>query len=156
MHNWYSAVSRVAIDALENECSHDARTQSPHLFAERLQLSVDARVDLEAKQRAQRGSSWLRIIRECTQQQQSVIMLGSDAWLEKNHVNRLGTSLRGQTRVNQRRLGCSRPGLSEMHSARLVVAPDTAAVVIDVDYDFRSPKTYRDPISHKNPVPNFD
>ena len=40
--------------------------------------------------------------------------------VEKNttYMKRLGTSLRGQTRVSQRRLGCLIPGPSEVHSAR--------------------------------------
>ena len=58
----------------------------------------------------------------------AVIVLGSDSWLEKNNVKRLGTSLRGQTRVSRRRLGCSSPALSEVHSACLFVAQDTLAL----------------------------
>ena len=55
-------------------------------------------------------------------------MLGSDAWLKKDHddVKGLGTSLRGQTRVSQRWLGCLSPQPSEVHSAR---ARHTAVVV---------------------------
>ena len=40
------------------------------------------------------------------------MVLGSDAWMNKHHVKRHGTSLRGQTRVNQRRLGCMSRGNS--------------------------------------------
>ena len=41
---------RVAIDALDHEYNHDARTQSPRLSAPRLhKLSVDAGSDLETK-----------------------------------------------------------------------------------------------------------
>ena len=47
---------------------------------------------------------------ESTEQQRMV--LGSDAWMNKHHVKRHGTSLRGQTRVNQRRLGCMSRGNS--------------------------------------------
>ena len=50
-------------------------------------------------------------------------------------MNRLGTSLRGQTRASQRTLGCSSPALCEVHSARVFVALDTAAVV-EIGYDF--------------------
>ena len=37
---------------------------------------------------------------------------------KKYHVKRVGTSLRGQTRVSERRLGCLSSGPSELHSAR--------------------------------------
>ena len=57
----------------------------------------------------------------------------------KYHVKRLDTSLRCQTRVSQRRLGCLSAGPSEVHSARLFAAPDTA--VVDVGFKFLSPKT---------------
>ena len=50
---------------------------------------------------------------------------------KKYHMKRLGTSLRGQSRVSQRRLGRLSPGPSEVRSARLFAAPDTAAVVVD-------------------------
>ena len=63
--------------------------------------------------------------------------MGLDAWLKKCYVKRLGTSLHGQTRVSQRRLGCSSPGPSEVHS--LGAAPDIA--VVDVDLNFLNPIT---------------
>ena len=63
-------------------------------------------------------------------------MLGSKTY----HVKRLGTSFRGQTRVSQRRLGCLRPGPSEVRSARLFAAPVIAAVV-GVGLNFLSPKS---------------
>ena len=42
-------------------------------------------------------------------------------------VNRRGMSLRGQTRVGQRRLGCLSPGPSKVHSARLFAAPNSSS-----------------------------
>ena len=69
------------------------------------ELSVDASSDLETKKSNAPSArlSWLRIIREYTQQhQQQIIVVGSDAWLKKYYLKRLGTPLRGQTRVSQR------------------------------------------------------
>ena len=54
-------------------------------------------------------------------------------------MKRLRTSLRDQTRVSQRRLGCLIPGPSEVHIARLFAVPDTAAVV-DVGLKFSDSK----------------
>ena len=62
-----------------------------------------------------------------------VSMLDSDAWLKKYHVKGLGTSLRGQTRVSQRRLVCLSPGPNVVHSAR---ARHTA--VVDAGLKFLS------------------
>ena len=74
--------------------------------------STRARSDLETKKSSTPSArlSWVRIIREYTQQQQSVIVLGSVFFFEKYHVKRPSASLRGQTRVCQRRLGCLSPG----------------------------------------------
>ena len=133
---------------LENEYNHDARAQSPHLSADRLQLPSDAGSDLETKKSSapSAGLSWLRIIREYTQQQQqqSVIVLGSDAWLEKNHVKRLGTSLRCQTRVSQRRLGCSGAERSALGTSLRGARHSSSSIIliVDVGYDFLSRKTY--------------
>ena len=83
---------------------------SPRLSAARLQLAADGRGlgprDQE-EQRTQRASFVA-----------TYIVLGSNARLNKHHVKRLGTPLRGQTRVSQRRLRCLSPAPSEMHSAR--------------------------------------
>ena len=78
---------RAAINALDHQYNHDARTQLPRLFPARLQLAVGrcwlGHGDRE-EQRTQRASSLLRITREYTQhQQQSVIVLGSDTWSKK-------------------------------------------------------------------------
>ena len=55
-------------------------------------------------------------------------------------MKRRGKSLRGQTRVSQRRLGgCLSPGPSEVQPARLFAAPDIA--VVDVGLDSLNPKT---------------
>ena len=83
--------------------------------------------------------SWLRIIREYTQQQQQqqqcwARILGG----QKYRVKRLGTSLRGQARVSQRRLGCLSPRPSEVHSARLFAAAGIGVVVVDVGLNFLS------------------
>ena len=56
----------------------------------------------------------------------------------KFHVNRLGTSLRIQTEVSHRSLGCSIPG---MHSARLFVAPNTETEVVGVGYEILNTET---------------
>ena len=55
-------------------------------------------------------------------------------------MKRLGTSLRGQTRVSQRRLGCLSPGPSEVHPA-VSSRRQTQQAVADVGLDFLSPKT---------------
>ena len=92
---------RVAIDALEKEYNHDARTQSPRLSAAR---SVEAGSDLETKRNSAPSSPFVTYVSYDSthihssskqQQQQQVIVLGSDAWLKKCHVKRLGTSLPG-------------------------------------------------------------
>ena len=75
---------------------------------------------------------------------QSIIVLGSDAWLKNYHVKRLSRSLRGQTTLSQRKFVCLSPGPSEVHWARLFVAPDTA--VIDVGLNFPGLFTGLDPI----------
>ena len=72
--NEVHAEVRVAIEALDYEYNHNARTQSPRLSAARLWLAagVDAGSGLETKKGSAPSArlSWLRIIRECTQQQQ--------------------------------------------------------------------------------------
>ena len=92
---------RVAIDALDYEYNHDARTQSPRLTAARLQLAVGRRglgSREQGEQRTQRASFVAKYhAREYTEQQLS-------SWarmlcLKKYHAKRLGTSLGGQTRV---------------------------------------------------------
>ena len=40
------------------------------------------------------------------------------------HVNRLGTSLRGQTRISELSPGCLSPGTSEVQSARMLESRD--------------------------------
>ena len=75
-------------DALDYEYNHDARTHSPRLSAARLKLAV-GRCRFEPRDRPRRAAHparvfrGLSIIREYTYQQQSVIVLGSDAWLKK-------------------------------------------------------------------------
>ena len=94
---------RVAIDALDYEYNHDARTQSPRLTAARLQLAVGRRVlglREQREQRTQRASFVATDHARVHTEQQQRIVLGSGALLKKQyHVKRLGTSLRGQTRV---------------------------------------------------------
>ena len=58
-HTKVRARVRVAIDALDYECNHDARTQSPRLTAARLQLGVGRRglgPREQGEQRTQRAS----------------------------------------------------------------------------------------------------
>ena len=43
------------------------------------------------------------------------VFTGVIPWLQKHHLELLGTSLRGQTKISQRRLGCLRPGPSQVH-----------------------------------------
>ena len=112
---------RAAIDALDYEYNHDARTQSPRLSAARLQLAVGRRglgPREQEEQRTQRAS-FVATYRSNKSTQSS----SSSCWarmlsLEKTTMKRLGTSLCGQTRVSERRLGCLSPGPSEVHSAR--------------------------------------
>ena len=75
-----------------NEYNHNERTQSPRLFAAKLQLAAGRRRlgprDQE-EQRTQRASfaatySYHTRVHTQQQQQQQVIVLGSDAWSEKN------------------------------------------------------------------------
>ena len=65
---------QVAIDALDCEHNHDARTQSPRLSAGRLQLAVSRR-GLGPRDKKSSASSmrlsWLCIIREYTQSSSS-------------------------------------------------------------------------------------
>ena len=90
---------RVAIDALDSEYNHDARTQSPRLTAARLQLAVGRRGLGPREQGEQRTRlSWLRIMRDYTQSCSS--RAGPGCFVaNKYHVKRIGTSLRAQTRV---------------------------------------------------------
>ena len=65
------------------------------------ELSVDAGSDVENKENSapsERTFSWLRIVREYTHSSSSRAGLGCFVE-QKYHVKRLGTSLRGQTRV---------------------------------------------------------
>ena len=94
---------------------------------------------------------YLRVIRESAASSRQ-----SSCWLRKlsrEAPRRLGTSLRGQTRVSQHRLGCLSPGPSEVLSARLFAAPDAA--VVDVGLNFLSPTTHL--LNHKSiPVQTKD
>ena len=93
---------RAAIDALDYEYSHDARTQSPRLTAARLQLAVGRRglgTREQGEQRTQRASFVAAYhARVHTEQQLSRAGLGYFV-KQKCLVKRLGTSLRGQTGV---------------------------------------------------------
>ena len=117
------------------------RTQSPRLSADRLQLSGDAGSDLETKKSSAPRArlSWLRVIREYAASSSHRAGLGCQ-------VKRLGTSLRGQT-VSQDRLERLSPGPSDVISARLFAAPDTAAAV-DVVLNILSLNTNEWPEHH--------
>ena len=130
------------------EYNHGARTQSPRLSAGRSQLlSGSAGWDVETKKSSALSASFVATYHtRVRSKQQSVIVLGSDALVKKNGVKRLGTSLHDQT-GSQRRLGCLRPGPSEVHSTRLFAAPDTA--VADFGFKFLSPNTTYTCESHK-------
>ena len=54
-------------------------------------------------------------------------------------MKRRVTSLRGQTRISQRRLRSLGPEPSEVHSARLFATPDIAVVVIGLNFVGRKP-----------------
>ena len=114
------------------EYHHDARTQSPRLTAARRQLAVGARElgprDQE-EQRTQRAS-FVATYHTRVHTEQQLNVLGSDALLKKYYMKH--TSLRCQTRVSERRLGCLSPGPSG-------AAPDIA--VVDVGFNFLSPNT---------------
>ena len=69
-------------------------------------------------QRAPSVATYHTSLYESTHRAAALIVLGSDAWLKKYHVKRLGTSLRGQTKGSQRRLRYLSPGPSEVPSAR--------------------------------------
>ena len=99
-----------------------ARTQSPRLSTARLQLAFGGRPSEQEEQHTQRASFVAYVSYESIHTAAAVCrsswwarMLG---W-KKYQVERLHSSLRGQTRVSQRRLGCLSPGPSEAHSARL-------------------------------------
>ena len=110
--------ARVAIDVLGYEYNHDERTKLPRLSAASLQLAV-AVSDQETKKSSAPSArlTWLRIILNnyYTAVAGEVIVPGSDVWLKKKHVKRLGPFLG----VSRRRLGCLSPWPSEVHSARL-------------------------------------
>ena len=96
---------RVAIDALDYEYNHDARTQSPSLAAARLQLTVGRR-GLGPREQGDQGNqraSFLAtyvIMREYTQREQHSSRAGLGCFSEnKFHMKCIGTSLRGRTRV---------------------------------------------------------
>ena len=94
---------------MDCEYDHDARTQSPRLSAARLQLAVGRRglgPRDHGGQRTQRASFVATYNAAAAAVVGHRAGLDSDAWLKKTHVKRLGTSLRGHTRVRQRRLGC--------------------------------------------------
>ena len=87
-----------------NEYNHDARTQSPRPTAARLQLAVGRRglgPREQGEQRTQRASFVATWYVSCESARRAAAhVLGSDALLKKKkRVKRLGTSLRGQTRV---------------------------------------------------------
>ena len=73
---------RVAIDALDYEHNHDARTLSPRFTAARLQLAVDRR-GLEPKQQGeqltQRASFVATYHARVQTERQLIIVLGPDA-----------------------------------------------------------------------------
>ena len=89
---------------------------------------MDAGSNLETKKSSAPNARllWLRIIREYTTAAAAAVAAvvghrrgGLGCLVEKKyHVKRLGTALRGQTRVSQRKVGCLSPGPSEAHSAR--------------------------------------
>ena len=94
---------RVAIDALDYEYNEDARTPSPRLCAARLQLAV-GRHGLgprdQEEQRTQGASlvaTYHTRVHSSSSSRSSCLarMLG----FKKNHVMRLGTCLRGQTKL---------------------------------------------------------
>ena len=77
---------RVAIDALDYEYNHDARTQSPRLTAVRLQLAVGRRgLGLREQERTQRAS-FVATYHTRAHTEQQLIVLGSDALLKKNNT----------------------------------------------------------------------
>ena len=91
---------RVAIDALDYEYNHDARTQSPRLTAARLQLAVGGRGLEPREQGEQRTQRTSFVATYHTRVHTAAARSGLGSFVEKKyHVKRLGTSLRGQTRV---------------------------------------------------------
>ena len=103
---------RVAIDALDSEYNHDARTQFPRLSAARLHIDVSRRGLGHREQEEQRTqrASFVVTYRTRVHTDQQLIVLGSDACL--------GTSLRGQIRVSERKLACLSSGSRKEHSTR--------------------------------------
>ena len=83
-HTKVRARVRVAIDALDYECNHDARTQSPRLTAARLQLGVGRRglgPREQGEQRTRRGS--FVAMYHARVHRAAALALGSDALLKK-------------------------------------------------------------------------
>ena len=108
---------RVAIDVLDHEHKHDARTQSLHLTAARKQLAVGRRgpgPDNTDSSAPSARLSWLHIMREYTEQQ--LIVLGSGALLKK--IPREAPRHVSSRPDSERRLGCLSPGPSEVLSTR--------------------------------------
>ena len=139
-HELYEEVVRVISSdrCVGLQYHHDSRTQSPRLSADRPQLSGDLGSDRETQEekRTQRASFVATYRTRVRRNQQSAIVLSSDDWFREMPRE----ALHGQTRGNQHSLGRLSPGPSEVHSARLCAAPDTAAVV-DVGLNFLSPNT---------------
>ena len=91
---------RVAIDALDYEYNHDARTQSPRLTAARLQLAVGRRgLGPREKESSAPSASFVATYHTRVHTEQQLSCWAQMLFWKKYHVKRLGTSLRGQTRV---------------------------------------------------------
>ena len=93
--------ARAAIDAVDYEYSHDARTQSPRPTAARRQLAAGRRELGPREQGEQRTQRVFHGYASCESTHRAVARrAGLGCFLEpKYHVTRLSTSLRGQTRV---------------------------------------------------------
>ena len=84
-----------------NECNHNARTQSLRLTAARLQLAVGRRglgPREQGEQRTQRAS-FVVTYHAGVHTEQQLSWWARMLCERKHHVKRLGTSVRGQTRV---------------------------------------------------------
>ena len=115
------------MDELDYKYNHDARTQSPRLSAARLQqLSGDAGSDLETKKS---NAPSARLSRPLIIREYAASISQSSCWAlmlveNKGHVSPSGSLFAGAL-VSQRRLECSSPGPSEVHSARLLATLGT-------------------------------
>ena len=125
-------IVRVAIDELENECANAV------VAPLREQTAAVGRRGLgprdQEEQRTQRAS----LVAKYHKRVHTVAAVSQSSCWARYLVGKKNTCSTS-ARLFAARLESVSAGLSDLHSARLFVAPDPAEVVVDVGYDFQSP-----------------